>query len=92
MPATALAFHLAGGAVGSVDTDILDIDIPREQAKRLTGRRLDLRPFHDSNLPEVANSFLNPRNNSLVHMSFIAVNAFGTAFVHIDDFGVIEAE
>lgn len=56
MPATALAFHLAGGAVGSVDTDILDIDIPREQAKRLTGRRLDLLPFHDSNLPEVANS------------------------------------
>jgi hypothetical protein len=39
-----------------------------------------------------ANSFLNPRNNSLVHMSFIEVNAFRTAFVHIDDFGVIEAE
>ena len=56
VPATALAFHLAGGAVGSVDTDILDIDTPREQAKRLTGRRLDLLPFHDSNLSEVTNS------------------------------------
>ena len=58
VPATAVALHLAGGAVGSVDTDILDIDIPREQAVRLTGRRLDLLPFHDLNLPlpEVANS------------------------------------